>query len=288
MISMKAPAKLNLALEILGRRADNYHSITTIMQTIDLCDEISFEQADFLTLNCDVADLQSNDNMVMKAGRLLQQKCRYSGGATINLKKNIYWEAGLGGGSSDAAVALIGLNQLWNLGCSKAELIKWSADLGSDVPFFLEGGTCLATSRGEIITRLPDIQPVWFVLLVPWVKPPPEKTATLYKMISKELYTDGRFTADIRAMIEAGEVLGGRHTVNAFDAVAFTAYPGLESYWKIFKNVGAGSIHLAGSGPVTYTLLTDRDQAEALTAELKNLKLRALLVSPLPRDALGY
>lgn len=288
MISLKAPAKLNLVLEILGRRADGYHSVTGIMQTVNLCDELSYEQADFLTMNCDVPDLQSNDNMVLKAGRLLQQKCRYSKGATINLKKNIYWEAGLGGGSSDAAATLVALNNLWKLGCSKADLIKMAAELGSDVPFFIEGGTCMAVGRGEQITALPDIQQVWFVLLIPWVKPPPEKTAAMYKMISKDLYTDGRLTADTRAIIEAGDALEGRDTFNAFDSVAFAAYPGLESYWKIFKNLGAGSIHLAGSGPVTFTFFNNKEQAEALTAELKNLKLRAMLVEPLNRGALGY
>lgn len=288
MISMKAPAKLNLALEILGRRADGYHNITSIMQTVSLYDELSFEPAAFLSLNCDVADLQSNDNMVMKAARLLQQKYRYSKGATINLKKNIYWEAGLGGGSSDAAATLIALNRLWSLGCSKIELIKIAAELGSDVPFFIEGGTCMVSGRGEHIVALPDMQHVWFVLLIPWVKPPPEKTAALYKMISKEMYSDGRITTDMRAMIEVGDVLEGRHMFNAFDSVAFAAYPGLESYWKIFKNVGAGCIHLAGSGPVSFTMFNNKDQAEVLTAELKGLKLRAMLVEPLKRGALGY
>ena len=288
MLKMKAPAKLNLTLEILGKRADGYHDIASIMQTLALCDELGFEQADSLSLHCNVAALQTDDNLVLKAARLLQQKCGYSKGATINLRKKIYQGAGLGGGSSDAAVTLIALNELWALNCSKGDLLRMAADVGSDVPFFVEGGTCLVGGRGESLTPLPDMQRVWFALLVPSFQPSPGKTTRLYQMVSREMYTDGRFTSVIRSRLEAGESLELQYLFNVFEAVAFRAYPNLESCWKVFESVAGRCLHLAGAGPVIFTMLDDKKEALTLVGKLKNLGLRALAVSSLKKGELGY
>lgn len=288
MLRMKAPAKVNLTLEILSRRPDGYHDIVSIMQTLGLYDELCFENSSSLSLHCNVAALQNGDNLVLKAARMLQQEGGYRGGATISLRKKIYMDAGLGGGSSDAAITLLALNELWSLGCSKDDLIMMAAEIGSDVPFFIEGGTCLVEGRGERLTSLPDMQQAWFVLLAPDFQPLPGKTGELYKMVSREIYTDGKLTSILRSKLEAGEPLEPQHLFNTFEAVAFRAYPALESYWKIFAGAGGGDVHLAGSGPLIFKMLTRQEEAQTLGEKLKALGLRALVVPSLSRRELGY
>ena len=288
MLRMRAPAKLNLTLEIVGKRTDGYHDIASVMQTLDLCDELYFEQADSLSLHCNVAALQCDDNLVLKAARLLQQECGYSRGATISLHKGIYQDAGLGGGSSDAAVTLLTLNKLWSLNCNRDELIKMAAEIGSDVPFFIEGGTCLVRGRGEQLTALPDIQQSWFVLLIPCFWPPPGKTAMLYKMVSEEMYTGGQFSSSICSKLRLGESLEQLYLFNVFESAAFRAYPALESYWQIFEHVSGGDVHLAGSGPVIFKVLTQKEVALALVEKLSACSLRALAVPSLGRGELDY
>jgi 4-diphosphocytidyl-2-C-methyl-D-erythritol kinase len=284
---MRAPAKLNLVLEILGKRSDGYHNISSIMQTVDLCDELSFEHADELALRCTAGELETDDNLVLKAAVILKQRCGYRKGAAISLKKNIPWGAGLGGGSSDAAAALLALNRLWAAGCSMDELKKIGAEIGSDVPFFIDGGTCLAKGRGERLTALPDMRQAWFVLVVPAVKSPPGKTAAMYKMVGAALITDGEYaTAAINALVKENR-LSGQYLYNAFDALAFKAYPGMDVCWDNFKRAGAEHIHLAGSGPVLYTMLEDKNGAESLAGKLKSLPLKTFVVSTLGRSEIG-
>ena len=142
-LTLKARAKVNLTLEVLGRREDGYHDIASIIQTIDLCDTLSLEPADSILFECDKPELQSQDNLALKAAYLLKASTGYDGGARITLLKGIPVSAGLGGGSSDAAATLTGLNTFWGLGLPLDELIPLAAQLGSDVPFFLHGGTAM-------------------------------------------------------------------------------------------------------------------------------------------------
>lgn len=160
VLKMAAPAKINLYLEVLGRRADGYHEIETFMTPLALADELTFTAAPELTLTCDDPSLPLDENnLVLKAARLLQHQRPGSArqeprppGARIHLSKRIPVAAGLGGGSSDAATTLRGLNQLWQLGLSDKELIGLAAQLGSDVPFFLNGSSAWCTGRGDRVT----------------------------------------------------------------------------------------------------------------------------------------
>jgi len=156
-ISIKSPAKINLHLEVIGKRDDGYHELAMIMQNIDLTDFLEFEinQESIIKLNSDCTQLSlDSDNLIVKSANLLKKLSNNDFGANIFLRKNIPIGAGLAGGSSNAAATLIGLNKLWNLNLDNSALLKLSASLGSDVPFFINGGSQLCFGRGEILEKL--------------------------------------------------------------------------------------------------------------------------------------
>ena len=197
MLTVKAHAKVNLTLEVLGKRADGYHQIVSVMQTIDLSDELTFATSDRITLRCDVPSLETDANLVIRAATLLKERTGYPGGVDIHLKKNIPVASGLGGGSSDAAATLKALSHLWGLDLGLEELLPLAASIGSDVPFFLPGGTAIAEGRGEVIHELPPIPKVHLVLLALPVEMP-NKTATMYGRLTAEHFTKGEASLSLR------------------------------------------------------------------------------------------
>ena len=150
MLTIRAFAKINLTLEVLGKRANGYHEVATVMQTIDLCDELTLEPSSGVSLRCSDPALETTDNLVLRAANLLREHAGGDSGAGMYLRKSIPVAAGLGGGSSDAAAALVGLRELWNLEEAVPDLRPLAAALGSDVPFFLSGGTAIAEGRGDV------------------------------------------------------------------------------------------------------------------------------------------
>src|SRR5437868_14004366 len=151
-LSLLAPAKVNLFLEVLGQRPDGFHELETLMVAVDLCDRLEFRPDDSgaLTLTCDDPGLTCGpDNLVLKAAEQLRRSTKETRGARIHLEKRIPMQAGLGGGWSDAAATLKGLNQLWRLGLADAELARLGAEVGSDVAFFFSPGAAWCTGRGE-------------------------------------------------------------------------------------------------------------------------------------------
>lgn len=209
MICQLAPAKINLTLEVLGKRADGYHEIISVMQTIDICDVLTFWENEWIKIIPDYNNLPEkdslffyddhnylNNNLVYKAAILLKEISGYKGGAVIYLHKNIPSSAGLGGGSSDAAAALKGLNKLWKLNLTNDELAEIGSKIGSDIPFFIYGGTCIARGRGEILEKINSLPEKWLtVVLLPInIK---QKTKVLYSMITPKNYTNGFHTTKI-------------------------------------------------------------------------------------------
>lgn len=179
-LAVRCPAKVNLHLEVLGRRPDGYHEVRTLMVAVGLFDELTVETAPAGVLEVKVegrVELPA-DNTVRRAAKVLQRVFSCRAGARVVLKKRIPVAAGLGGGSADGAGALVALAKLWNLGVELPRLVKLAAELGSDVPFFLLGGTCWATGRGEVIYPLPDLPRYWAVL-VPGKEPVP--TPVVYR-----------------------------------------------------------------------------------------------------------
>ncbi|MBI4758138.1 MAG: 4-(cytidine 5'-diphospho)-2-C-methyl-D-erythritol kinase, partial [Chloroflexi bacterium] len=198
MFTRFAYAKINLTLDILGRRPDGYHEIASVMQAISLHDTLVFSRGQGLCIDCSDRRLAGPDNLVHRAAELLHREMGGVQGARVRLTKRIPLATGLGGGSSDAACALLGLNALWRLGLGQDRLAELASRLGSDVPFFLTGGTALVQGRGERVTPLPRPAPSWLVLAVPPVDVS-AKTRTLYEALARGDYTDGSAT---RRMVE--------------------------------------------------------------------------------------
>ncbi len=283
MLTLKAYAKINLTLEVLGRRTDGYHDVATIMQTVDLHDIVSLTPADDITLSCDDPALESPNNLAYRAAHLLRDESGYGGGAHIAIDKAIPVSAGLGGGSSDAAATLNGLNDLWQLGMSTTQLETVAAKLGSDVPFLLRGGTAIGLGRGERIRRLPPANVQWLVVVTPDVRhkgAATSKTAALYGMLTPANYTRGFLTRKLEARIRGGGDVPAQFLFNTFDDIAFDAYRGLEHCWNIFNEIGAREIHLSGSGPSIYALMPRREVGTAIHLLLRHKHgMNAYLVS---------
>ncbi|MCI0437707.1 MAG: 4-(cytidine 5'-diphospho)-2-C-methyl-D-erythritol kinase [Chloroflexi bacterium] len=279
-LTLKAPAKINLTLEILGRREDGYHDIATIMQAIDLCDTVTLEPDYKLSLACDRPELDSPDNLALRAAHALRDAARCDRGARIGLQKAIPVSAGLGGGSSDAAAVLKGLNRLWGLGLTIEELTPIAARLGSDVPFFLHGGTAMAQGRGERVRPMPPADIKWIVLLCPKIELA-SKTASLYRRLAESSFTQGGLTRKLEARIRGGGDVPAQFLFNAFDEVALEAFPGLEDYYNTFVSLGASEVHLAGSGPSMFALVERRELGTAMHLLMRHrYGWDAFLVSP--------
>jgi 4-diphosphocytidyl-2-C-methyl-D-erythritol kinase len=286
VLTLKAYAKVNLVLEVLGRRGDGYHEIASLMQTIGLHDVLTFEAADKIEFSCSAAELQTKDNLVLKAVRALRQATGEKAGARIALEKKIPLATGLGGGSSDAAAALKGLNILWDVGLTAEKLADIGAGIGSDVPFFIYGGTCLSQGRGEKITPLPDIRRAWLVLLKPVITVPVHKTAALYGMLRPGHYSTGGLAAAAAERLQEGEIETGM-LYNTFDSVAAEAYNGLQWYREAMEKAGAAGIHLAGSGPLLFSMFHSRKDALSVQAKLSLINMDSILVSGVARDEAG-
>jgi len=283
MLTVFAYAKINLTLEVLGRRADGYHEVATVLQEIDLKDSLCFERHRRISLDCNHPSLKSSQNLALQAARLLQDAAGSKNGASIFIKKGIPVAAGLGGGASDAVATLRTLNELWELGFSRHQLGELASRLGSDTAFFLYGGTALGEGRGEWITPLPPFPASWLVLLRPPIDVPPGKTGRLYASINPSHFTEGRFTKEVVDLLHRGEELSPTSFFNAFERVAFTVFAGLEEYWQRFSALGADNIHLAGSGPTLFTLVRGKSQGEELYRSLREEGLEAYLVQTMAR-----
>jgi len=277
-LTIQAYAKINLTLDVLAKRPDGYHEISTILQTISLADTLTFETGGSLDFSCNVPGLQTPDNLVLKAARLLQQTTGSNKGAIISLNKTIPVAAGLGSGATDAAATLVGLNRLWELNIPLKKLTDLAARLGSDVAFFLFGGTALAKGRGEQITPLPPIPQLWLVLLKPPVEPVPNKTAQLYSQLNPSHFTSGQFTEKLVAHLNHGGKVEDSFLFNAFERVVFNFFPKLTECRSILLKAGARSVHLAGSGPALFTLAPDKAHGEAILKRLENEGQKAYLV----------
>jgi len=268
-LTLRAYAKVNLTLEALSVRADGYHEIASIMQTIDVSDTVTLEDGDGITMECNRPELNSPDNLALRAARLLQAHSGYEGGSLITLEKNIPISSGLGGGSSDAAATLIGLNELWGLGISNEELSGLGAELGSDVTFFLKGGTAIAIGRGEQVRGLPPAGLRWFLLLSPQFRAQ-NKTRAAYALLDSSSFTRGLLTRKLEARINRGGNVPTQSLFNVFDGVAREAFPGLDEYWRTLEALGGQKAHVAGSGPSLFAPVSRREVGMAMQSVLKN------------------
>lgn len=257
--------KINLTLEILGKRADGYHAVRSVMQTVGLADRLEVTAAEELSLTCSDPALATQANLVYRAARLLHAECGVHAGAALHLEKHIPVAAGLGGGSSDAAGTIISLNRLWNLRLTLRDQQRLAANLGSDVPFFLTGGTALATGRGERITPLPPLPPCW-VVLVPL--PHGLSTANVYGAVDPADYSSGVVTADTVAAIQRGTFSPQTSWHNALERPARALAPAIAAAQAALLDAGAPRAHVSGSGPTVFTITQDEVAAVGLAGRL--------------------
>lgn len=268
-VTLKAYAKINLALDVLYKRQDGFHEVTMIMQSVSLADDIRLEKRDEgITLHVDVPGLAADKtNLAFRAAALLKNTYGIKRGVHIELVKKIPVAAGLAGGSADAAAVLKGLSRLWNLGLSMPELERLGADLGSDVPFCLHGGTMLAVGRGEKLLPLPAIPKCYIILAK---LPIHVSTAWVYghyradrvqEHPDLEAMKEGLKNKDLTAIAAR---LG-----NVLESVTISAYPGIANLKQSMQENGALNSLMSGSGPTVFGLVKGRDRAEHIAAQLK-------------------
>jgi 4-diphosphocytidyl-2-C-methyl-D-erythritol kinase len=277
MLTIEAPAKINLTLEVLGKRVDGYHEIRSMIQTINFCDSLQITQNKEVRFKSNKSVWSGEQSLVAKAVKLLQAATGSTQGASIKIKKCLPLISGLGGDSSDAAAVLRGLNQLWELGLSTTKLQALTQQLGSDVSFFLSGGTALMEGRGEKVTPLPPLPHQWIILIIPDVPRLPGKTKRVYSMLRPSHYTDGKITEKLITFLKSGGEFSSSLLYNVFENVVFGSGEELTILRDHLLKIGAPNIHLAGSGPTMFTLLEDKSQAEDLLVRLKNQRIEAFL-----------
>jgi 4-diphosphocytidyl-2-C-methyl-D-erythritol kinase len=281
VLTVYAPAKINLVLEVLGKHND-YHRISSIVQSIDLCDVLNFQLDEEVRFECDEPGLKRN-NLVTRAATLLKESAKCSLGARIELRKHIPWGVGLGGGSSDAAAALLALNELWELGLPLSELVHLASRLGSDVPFFIHKGTALVEGKGEKVTPLPSLPSTCFVLLVPPLPKISDKTKQMYNNLHDAHFTEGQFVQAALSSLRRGKAIDYSLMFNVFEKVAFDFFPEMDKYRKTLEEAGAPGVYLAGSGPCLFTFFSEEKEARELFSRLKKHGLECYLASSFPR-----
>jgi 4-diphosphocytidyl-2-C-methyl-D-erythritol kinase len=266
-----APGKINWTLEVLGKRPDDYHEVRTVIQTIELHDELTFTTADRMSLSVTGPHIATDEDLILQAVRLRRERDREPGGISISLDKRLPVAAGLGGGSSDAAATLRVLNEMWEARLGQHGLARLAARLGSDVPFFLRGGTALAGGRGEVTSPLPDAPMTWLVLLVPALALP-NKTRTMYEALTPGDFTDGSRTKALADHISGGGRIEGERLYNAFDRAAYEVFEGLAVFRDWLLEAGAPSVHVCGAGPSLFALASGEPEALAIRARLNRAR----------------
>lgn len=284
--TLRAPAKLNLGLEILGRRPDGYHELVTIFQTIALYDTLTITAASpgelVLTTNPPLPD--GNDNLVLRATRALATRLGVTPAVSLTLEKHIPVAAGLGGGSSDAAATLRALRKRWHPALPDAELAALAAALGADVPFFLRGGTALATGIGEHLTPLPPLPPTWFAVLTPALAVPPDKTRQLYQALMPADFSDGTRTRAQAERLRRGEPLDPASLVNAFGGPLARVLPHLAGWRQRFLDAGASWVMPSGSGPTLYTIVESEAAGQQIAARLSGADTQVFVLPGVAGD----
>ena len=265
-MELNAAAKVNLALEILSRRPDGYHEIATVMQTVDLSDRLVLEKADSLEVRTSAPGVPSDErNLAYRAAAALRQAAGIEYGARITLDKRIPVAAGLGGGSTDAAATLVGLNRLWGLRWPVERLEELAVGLGMDVPFFLRGGAAMATGRGERLRPLSGAA-LALVLVNPRFA---VSTADMYGRVTPSMYSDGGRARDAASALETRRSSRVARTLyNGLEVAARAAYPQIGHMQAALVAAGALGAAMSGSGPTVFGVARSLEQARQIQARV--------------------
>ena len=255
MLYVKAPAKINLTLDVLYKRPDNYHEVEMVMTTVDLADRIGLENRVDGLIKIFSADRFVPDderNFAYQAAKLLKDTYGIKHGVSITIEKEIPIAAGLAGGSSDAAATLRGLNELWNLNLSLDTLAELGAKIGSDVSFCVYGGTALATGRGEKIQELPAPPACWVVLAKPKIG---VSTAEIYGNLKVDQIKHPNTKEMLKAIKTNNYELMCRSLGNVLESVTFNLYPEVVTLKEQMQRFGADAVLMSGSGPTVFGLV---------------------------------
>jgi 4-diphosphocytidyl-2-C-methyl-D-erythritol kinase len=264
---LRTSAKVNLALEVLGKRGDGYHEIATVLQAVDLFDRLTMETADILSLHADDPELPTDDgNLVMRAARLLQKTAGIEKGARLRLQKRIPVAAGLGGGSSDAAATLLGLNRLWGLRWPRARLQELAVELGMDVPFFLGTGRAVARGRGERLQALPGGGGYALVLVNPRT---PLSTREVYGRVPAGWHAEPTGTERVIEALRRRNVAAlAAALTNNLERVVEPVLPVIGRMKAALLAAGALGAIMSGSGPTVFGLARSLDHARQVRSRV--------------------
>jgi 4-diphosphocytidyl-2-C-methyl-D-erythritol kinase len=262
MVTLKAYAKINLTLDITGRRPDGYHNLRSVMQTIMLHDTVTLQKADGITVTVNRHDLPTDErNITYRAVTCVMQRFPDIRGAAVHLEKQIPVSAGLGGGSSDAAAVLRGMAELFGVCVHEIAPL-----LGADVPFLLRGGTLLAEGVGDRLTPLPAHPPVWMVLAKPIAG---LSAKDVYERYSRNRMEYTPKTDDMVQALENGNIIEiGSHLSNALHDAAASECPFINELIGCMR-IGAIGVNLSGSGPTVYAYHATREAAEEAAAHIQ-------------------
>ena len=266
----KALAKINLGLDVVRKREDGYHEVRMIMQNIGICDELDMTITDApgISLETNREDLPTDEgNLVYRAAKLLMDEFQVAKGVHISLKKQIPVAAGMAGGSSDAAAAMIGVNELFELGLTQQELMDRAVKIGADVPYCIMGGTALAEGIGEVLSKLPPMPDCMILIAKPPIDVPTKFVYGNLRANELEVHPD------IDAMIQDLKKKDLEHMCqimdNVLENVTIPAYPVIDEIKKLMIDSGAVGTMMSGSGPTVFGIFTDQESAERAEAAVR-------------------
>ena len=264
MYYVKAPAKINLTLDVLHKRPDGYHEVEMIMTTVDLADRIGLEIREDGAIHIISVDrFVPNDhrNLAYQAAKILKEMYKVKSGVSIKIEKNIPVAAGLAGGSSDAAATLKGLNVLWGLNLTIDELAQIGTKIGSDVAFCVYGGTALATGRGEKIQELPAPANCWVILAKPTLG---VSTADVYGNLKIDQIIHPKTTAMVNAIKDKDYDLMCNSLGNVLEDVTLKLYPEVANLKEQMQRFGADAVLMSGSGPTVFGIVNQESRVQRI------------------------
>lgn len=282
-LRLKAYGKINLGLDVVKKREDGYHEVKMIMQTIKVYDKLLFKilEEDKIVIKTNLDFLPTNENnLIYRAIKLIKDEYNIHKGIEVDLYKCIPVSAGMAGGSTDCAAALVGMNKLFNLGISKSRLMEYGITLGADVPYCILRGTALSEGIGEVLTPLPPIPNCYIVIAKPHIN-------VSTKFVYENLVLDENIIhPDIDGMIEAIEnkdLIGiTNRMANVLETVTTKKYPVIENIKRLMKDNNAVNSLMSGSGPTVFGIFTDEEEAKncANVIESKGLAKQIYVVEP--------
>lgn len=283
-LTLPSFAKINWRLRVIGKRPDGYHELCTVFQTVSLHDVIRFEKSDETVLKCsDPAMPTDGRNLIMKAAAALRAEGGAALGASMVLEKNIPASGGLGGGSSNAAIALIGLSKLWNLSPAAGDLARIARGIGADVPFFLTGGTALGTGRGDAIEPLDEISEPLMMIVTPRLG---MDTASAFSALNAQNLTTS--TSESNLVVCRREARNLRteqgDLVNDLEEAVVKSHPEIAEIKGFLKDCGARVAQMSGSGSSVFAVFDKEETRQATLEASRKLHWRMFAVATLSRS----